>query len=237
MFGKLNLEGKNGFSNWYLIIGAGLGIGIAVGWLLVHDQSAPDNKPVEKNLEVTTEHFATDNITEEVGSIALRYAKAYQTGEWETILDTTEWMRQRMNRIRSKAAAEDEIERTKIELKRRILERPEEGNILREEGIEDALVFRPEAKVELIGIDKGRDDLEKPVRGRAWLRVTYLKPERAPIGPKGIPIHAMDVGLNVSQEGTILKAGIKGNSEVDMGSIDYIWPTTKGDDNHATSKL
>ncbi len=215
-----------------------MGIGLALGWVLIQHQSTPENGPLIKNLEVTPERFETDSITDtDIVSIALRYAKAYQTGEWEAILNSTEWMRQRMNRIRSKAAAEDEIERTRLELKRRILERPEENNILREEGIEDALVFRPEAKVELIGIDKGRDDLEKPVRGRTWLRVTYLKPERAPLGPNGIPIHAMNVGLNVSHEGTILKAAIKGNAEVDMGSIDYTWPTTRGENNHATSKL
>ncbi len=223
---------------WLLILALGVlaGVGLAlrsVRMTSVESQETTEAKAVQGTAKVSP--VVSDESVVELSSgqtgfqpdvmgIALRYARAYQAGEWETVMESTEWMCERLRRVRLRAQSEEEIEQARVELKNRILSRHEEGNMIREDGVEDNLIFRPEVVVEPVGVDVGRGDLEKPAAGRAWLRVTFLKPERAPLGPSGKPVRALNVGLNVSREGTILKAAIIGNLDVDMGSVEYYSP-------------
>lgn len=161
--------------------------------------------------------------------VAMRYAKAFQEGDCNTVIELTEWMRERLERVRLATDDPQDLEAARQELRRRILDRPAEGNQVREEGLEDSLIFRPGATLVPVRTDDGRTDLERPVQGRAWIRVTYAKAEEAPLGLDGLPVRSMEVGLNVSVRGTILKTSVIGNAEIDFDTIVSTWPAGQGE--------
>mgnify|MGYP005840636993 CR=1 FL=1 len=161
--------------------------------------------------------------------VAMRYAKAFQEGDCNTVIELTEWMRERLERVRLETDDPKDLEAARQQLCRRILDRPAEGNQVREEGMEDSLIFRPGATLIPVRTDEGRTDLECPAQGRAWIRVTYGKAEEAPLGLDGLPVRSMEVGLNVSVRGAILKTSVIGNAEIDFDTIDSTWPADQGE--------
>ena len=89
-----------------------------------------------------------------------------------------------------------------------------EGNHIGPEGIEDSYVFAPGARLEVVDVDGGRQDLERPVKQRTWIRVSYPDPLRAPCDGKGGPVEALVAGVNVDDEGLVLKASVIGNLDI-----------------------
>ena len=93
--------------------------------------------------------------------------------------------------------------------------------MIAKEGIEDQYVFVPKAQVEPAGADAGRAGLERKVSGRAWLRVSYPEPGVAPKDENGRAVKSLTVGVNMSDDGYVLKSEIIGNLELDRFSIRY----------------
>ncbi len=161
------------------------------------------------------------------GRDATRYASAIQSGRCEDVIAMTFWMQERLQYVRMASSSPDEESRERGELCRRTLERTPEGNQLSPEGIEDAYVFTPGARVTVIGADEGHEDLDKPVRERTWLEVQYPAKFSALNDQEGNPIKSLNVGVNISKDGYVLKAGVLGNLDIDFDSVSYRW-TSEG---------
>jgi len=163
-------------------------------------------------------HAGTETRAEPA-DVAMRYVQACQDGAWDAVIKTTAWMCDRLNR----AAADNTREAAADELCEALRQRTAEGNRLRAEGIEDVYVFAPGAKVRVVRTDSGRDDLERSTRGRVWLELVYPVRDMAPRNQEGRAIRSLMAGLNVSDDGLILKASVVGNAEVDVDSIVDRW--------------
>lgn len=158
---------------------------------------------------------------------ALRYAQALKDGDWDTVIDQTLWMRERLDYVQLEGG-EEAVTREREHLARRLAERSPEENQLRAEGVEDQFVFAPGVEIAAVGVDAGRDDLERPVAARTWLRVTYPRRAQALRDMQNLPIRALTAGVNVDEKGYVLKAGVIGNLEIDMDSISRDWDMAGG---------
>lgn len=161
-------------------------------------------------------------------AVAMRYAKAYQSGDCDEVIGLTAWMHERLEKAALADPADEALEKVRQELRSRVLARPVEGNRLSPEGVEDGQVFAQGTTVRLVGSDKGREDLSQSVQERAWIRVTYPARDAALCDESGRPIRSITVGVNVSPEGYVVKAGVIGNLDVDRNSISYDWNDNQG---------
>lgn len=169
--------------------------------------------------------------------VAMEYVAAYQQGQWDDIVRLTCWMQDRLGRLRSGAAGPEEIAGAVETLQARSRERSDEANQLREEGVEDQYVLAPGAKVEAVGMDSGRDDLERPAKDRTWARITYPDRPTALRDQDGLPIRWLVVGINVSEDGLVLKANVVGNLDIDVDSIQTHWVETSKETGHGAGNL
>ena len=161
--------------------------------------------------------------------VAQSYVRALLEGRCVDVIAMTNWMQERLEYVRrteTNPKAEDEARR---ELCERLSDRRPEENQLTPEGIEDHYLFAPGVEYELFGVDGGRDDLAKPVRARNWIRLRYPNGYRAPKDREGIPIRTVVVGINVSTEDMILKAGVRGTAEIDWDTITTGWTKDRGE--------
>jgi hypothetical protein len=154
-----------------------------------------------------------------------------QDGDCDDVIALTAWMADRIRRVSLQAGGPDALDQAREHLCDQVRRRPVEGNQLRAEGIEDEYVFAPGTQLEVVAIDEGRDDLDRAIEQRVWIRVTYPRRATAPLAPAagaGVPlqpVHAWTVGVNVSQDDTcVVKANVIGNLEVDPDSIAFDWP-------------
>lgn len=152
---------------------------------------------------------------------AMQYAYAFQQGDWDYVVDHTLWMQERLRYELSRAEGPDHIRDVRLELSQLVSDRATAGNRLLARGVEDQYVFRPEAVLELAGWDEGRDDLEQPVAIRTWIHVTFPSESKALLDESGFPIRSLIVGINLTGDGFVLKAGVEGNLEIDSDSIVY----------------
>ncbi len=159
--------------------------------------------------------------------IAIQYARALQEGRADEVIRMTHWMQERLKRVRLRSNAPEELEAAREELRRDIQTRTLEGNRLRREGVEDKYIFKPGATFEVIGVDAREDArgdaLACPVKERTWLRVVYPSPVTALRDEAGRPVRSIVVGVNVSADGYVLKAGILGNMEIGSGDVSVDW--------------
>lgn len=168
------------------------------------------------------------------GGVALRYAEAYQENRCEDIIRLTSWMSDRLRRVSLEDPDPKALDKAREKLCEKILARPFEDNVLRQEGIEDQFVFAPGAIIDVVGKDAGRSDLGVSVHERIWLRVTYSRRETAPLATVNAnssdmkPVRAWTVGVNVGSQGTVLKASVLGNVEVKRETISFDWPGSSG---------
>ncbi len=114
-------------------------------------------------------------------------------------------------------------------LRDRLSRRSPEEKQLRTEGVRDKYVFSRDARLEVVGVDAGRKDLAKEVVGRVWIRAVYSNASSALRDESGRPIHGITVGVNVDENGRILKANVLGNLDILRFSIDYDWPDAAAD--------
>jgi hypothetical protein len=158
------------------------------------------------------------------GSAAWQYAVACRDGDWERVLASTLWIRDRLEFVQQTDGAQAiaaERDRLIAELGTRTVA----DNRLTEEGVEDQYVFSPGAEIEYESVDAGRGGLDAPVARRTWLRVTYPLREKSLLDADGLPIRSLRVGINVSHDGYVLKGNVIGNLDIDWESILYDWPT------------
>lgn len=167
------------------------------------------------------------DISDNVATIAQRYARAVQAIDCNAVIDMTLWMRDRLEVARKDAGDPAAAEtNAREDLCRGIRTAAKGEGDLTLEGIEDGHVFSRSAQWSLSGLDAGRNDLAKAAAGRAWLNVSYPVPGSAPRDVRGDeerPIKSMRVGVNVSADGYVLKASVVGNVEIDDESIAYYW--------------
>jgi len=164
--------------------------------------------------------------------VALEYAAAYQQGRWDDVIRLTCWMQDRL----AQAGPQDRTAAATA-LRERSSDRPLEGNQLRKEGVEDRYVFAPGTTVEPIGMDQGRENLARPVKDRTWVRVSYAARASALRDEDGLPIRSLVVGINVSEDGLVLKANVVGNLDIDADSIQTYWSGISKEKRHGADKL
>lgn len=156
-------------------------------------------------------------------SVAWHYASAYKEGDWPRVIALTMWMEERLDYVARSGTSED-VDRERGVLIDQASSRLIEENTLRDVGVDDQYIFTPGAQLEYTTEDSGQEGLEAPVAGRTWFRVTYPNREKALLDKEGIPIRSVLVGVNVSVDGRVLKAGVVGNLDIDWDSIQYDWP-------------
>lgn len=196
---------------WAALVGAVIGLTTALG---IRYMLAP---------EVPTAP-ATAEMALQADHPALRYAWAFQEGDWDYIIDHTSWIQERLRYEQARTGDEAAAQTTRLDIARKLGDRSEPGNRLRDTGVEDQYVFRPEAALEVVGRDAGRDDLDRPAAERVWFRVTFPSASNALYDAAGLAIRTITVGVNVSPEGYILKANVDGNLDMDWDSITYWGP-------------
>ena len=164
---------------------------------------------------------AGESPVSESATIARRYASAVQAVDCARVIALTWWMEER---LRFAAKSGEETRGSAMEdLCNSLRVRDTAGNRLRPEGIEDQYVFAPMARIEVTSLDAGPQDLAKPVTERVWMHVSYPAPTQSLKDENGTPIKWLRVGVNVSADGYVLKAGVIGNLEIDFESISYNW--------------
>ena len=209
-----------------LVIGGllGAGLGLAIREFLRDTTIQPEK--IEQAPGVFGE---TPDRASPESDVAWQYARAYQEGDWEAVIATTLWIQDRLAYVQAQAGGEALVERERLRLQERLGNRSPGGNQLLPEGIEDQYVFSPGAEIEIAGLDKGRDGLERPVAQRTWIRVTFPERSRALRDGANLPIRSLVAGVNVSHEKQVLKAGIIGNLDIAHESISYGWPERRTD--------
>ena len=166
---------------------------------------------------------ARQPVTEQESREALEYAEAVQAGRCNQIIDMTWWMQERLGTIQP-----GEMRKAKENLCEGIINRADEKNLVTPEGVEDQFIFVPGATIEVVGRDRGRMGLAKPTDKRIWMQVRFPVKSTALRDAAGNRIRALVVGINVSEDGSVLKADVLGNLEIDLESFSYDW-TTKGE--------
>jgi len=155
------------------------------------------------------------------------YIRAVVGGRCDDVIEMTNWMQERLEYVR-RTEPESEIE-ARATLCAALQERRPEGNQLTNEGIADQYLFAPGVKYELVATDAGRIDLSDPVMARNWVQLRFPSGYRAPKDREGVPIRTLRVGINISADEKILKAGVRGTVEIDWESISTGWTKNEGE--------
>lgn len=206
---------------------AGMLAGTLVGFLIKNGANRwPGHAPAPSDASLS--RASGMHMEAADAAAALRYAQALMDGDWDTVIDQTLWMRERLDHVRLESGSEEAVARERMRLMQWLAERTPPENQLRPEGVEDQFVFAPGTAVAVARVDAGRDDLERPVVSRAWLRVTFPRRDQALRDARNLPVRAITVGVNVDNNGRVLKAGVIGNLEIDEDSISRDWESVQG---------
>jgi hypothetical protein len=154
---------------------------------------------------------------------ALAYVNAMRDRDFDRVIELTGWMREYLSREQAVSSGPDAAEGARGRLMTRLAKRDMEANCLTPEGVPDKYVFAPGVEVRVIAKDPGRADLDKPVRSRTWFEVTFPHRGTALADGRDRPIRSIIVGVNVSGDGQVLKAGVAGNVELDLASVSFNW--------------
>ena len=191
----------------WVLTGSGILAGVILCFIIFYGKTAGNERRVSPGIKCVKTN------------IAMRYAHALQEGNAEEVIRLTAWMQERLDYVRITQGTQEALLQARKELIRKITERKIEENKLTAEGVEDKYLFAPGTQLELVSEDEGRDDLAFRVKKRYWIRITYPFRERALMNMDGHPIRSLVVGLNISDKDKILKAGIRGNTDIDYESI------------------
>jgi hypothetical protein len=154
-----------------------------------------------------------------VNNTAVRYARAMQNGDCDTVLRSTWWMEERLQRVQLESADESALLAVRDGLCASVQERRIEGRHLQAEGVADQYLFTSGATLEVLSIEDSDAGLNRPVKDCTWIRVTYPSRTRALRDEMSRPIKHITVGVHVSTDGYVLKADVAGNVELDYESI------------------
>lgn len=188
-----------------------------VGAVAIWYWGAPTPSTIARQASGSSSGAAASGGTED--SVVMAYIRAYQDGRCSEVIARTRWMQARLDLVRRTGGSEA-IEEERRNLCRGIMNRSVEENQLTTEGIEDRYLFAPGTEISFVGADDGRENLEDAVRVRNWFRVEFPKRERAPRDKQGAAIASIVVGLNLGEDGYIVKAGVRGDAEIDWEKIE-----------------
>src|SRR5690606_8993551 len=96
-----------------------------------------------------------------------------------------------------------------------------EGYRLTVEGMDDAYLLAPAATYTILGADQGASGLAKNPIERVWMQMDYTTAGVVPRDVNDVPIATLRIGINISADGQVLKAAIRGNLEIDLPSLRY----------------
>ena len=157
---------------------------------------------------------------ESTRALVERYCRAVQIADCEAVIAMTWWMQEYVARQQQSKPPKDEGA-VRRELCRGLQRDDADGSILQIVGMDDPYLFLPSARFEVLGADGGLKGLAKPVRERVWVHVTYPDTGAAPRDSTGRAVRSLLVAVSVSTDGYILKAGVRGNAEIDFDSVEY----------------
>ncbi len=158
-------------------------------------------------------------------SAALAYARAFQQGDCERIIEMTQWMHDRLDYVRRTDGEPQALEEARAALCAQIQDRRPERNLLTLEGVEDQYVFSPGAELIFVGGAEGRKELDESAASIGWIQVVYPDTAHALYDAAGNAIRSITAGVHFSRSGKVIKAGVRGNAEIDWDSISYDWPS------------
>jgi hypothetical protein len=181
---------------------------------------APNQKLLNQEIAPPEEQKNLHSADPKIEALVLKYARAVQTADCDTVIAMTWWMQERLDNGRHADPPESDRDMRR-DLCKSIQREDPEGNVLKATGIEDQFLFLPGSEFKVAGADGGESGLAKPVKQRVWLRVTYPNVGAAPKDPSGTYIRTLLAAVSVSTDGYILKAGVRGNAEIDLDSVEY----------------
>lgn len=187
---------------------------------------SPSGDHVQRAVEAKKAREFKEQVVLEPGpeaQEAMAYVEAAIDCDCDGIIDRTEWMRARLDRLNESGASPDDIAADRASLCEDFCERDESGYEVVDEGVDDPYLFFPGVEYKFIGQDEGRDDLAVPVASRAWIALRFPSPTRCLKNPDGRAISGVTVGLNMTAEGLVAKAGVLGNTEIQWDSVRYSW--------------
>lgn len=155
--------------------------------------------------------------------VALHYARAVRDGRCDDVIAVTWWMQERLRYVEQDPGGAGELAKARDALCSELARRAQHENEIGVDGIEDRYLFQPGVTIEPVEVDEGRLDLAKSVANRTWLYLEYDRQSQAPRDVEGEPIRSLVVGVNVSTDGYVLKAGVIGNVEINWDSISRYW--------------
>lgn len=205
---------STGIKGWFSLatLSALGGVGF---WVLVTHPLMPTSL---LKARAEAESVAVAVTLEAPDPVALAYAGAYRDERCRDVITMTWWMQER---VAYETERGTDAEHVRNELCAKVFKRYPAENVLGPHGIEDQYIFRPGAQIEHVGCDAGRDDLEKKVRKRCWFRINYPQVYGSPGDVNGRPIKSIAVGINVSEDGHVLKASIIGNLDIATETISF----------------
>ncbi len=215
-----------------LVLGGVIGIllGSAIKMFYTPIRTVPQEMRIaaEKKKKVSSVTTGGESIHLPDTHPAMTYIKAYQTGDWDTVIEKTLWIQERLKYI-SKLYGGDtqKINAEKKEIEQKIKERDINKNFLTKEGVEDQYLFSPDAKVSVIKIDKEGPFNDPRIKERVSLFIEYPKPSKALRSEEKLPIKSLIAIISLNDEGKVVKSSIIGNIEITYSSI-KLWDTTEG---------
>ncbi len=197
----------------------------ALGGLSLLKWGSPVSKYV--NQKTDRKPIATEKLSEEaldpLDQRTMLYARAIQTCDCDTVINMTLWMQERLDYVLQTEGTPEASDKARQDLCDDLCDRTLEGRQLLPEGVEDQYLFAPGVEFYPVSTDEGLLNLAAPAATRTWIRVEYPSEAIALRDPKGLPIKALTVGINITAGGSVLKAGVIGNVEIDWDSISYTW--------------
>lgn len=151
--------------------------------------------------------------------IAERYIHGIRDGNCEAAIELTWWMRERLRR-NEEAETPLASQAVRDELCASIQRDDPDGFAITVEGIDDQYVLTPSMEYTILGADAGAVNLAKAPAERVWVEVRYPADGPAPRDENDSTVRVLRVGINISADGYVLKAGIQGNLDIEVPPVD-----------------
>lgn len=198
----------------------------AIGGFSLWYWGVPDASDILEKRDKARRAKALENleIVEGEGNrAAIDYVRTLQSGQCESAIELTSWMQERLRNAKMAGASTDRLLEIRQDLCERLTTRTPEGNQLAQEGVEDQYIFNPTCTWKVVGLDDGREGLSERVNDRTWFEVAYSSKVHSLRDIRGAPIKSLVVGVNISERGHVLKAGVIGNVDIDLETLSYSW--------------
>jgi hypothetical protein len=184
-------------------------------------QKIKESIQLNKESSDTDEHLSEALHPARYRSIAESYIRAFQAENCAEITRLTWWMQERLLFLQEQTLDETERTRALEEMCTEVRRDRTAPHLLTVEGIADQYVLTPQSTFDILGADQSTDKLAKPAAERVWVRVSYPNKAVALKDGKTNPIKSLVIGIHISTDEYILKAGIRGNIEIDLERIAY----------------